>query len=147
MDIVDLANKPAVAVVAFKKRSQKIKNLKGDASLSSESKKDDEDVGVDTRSLADIKLEQEMRKRRVGTDAELVGAQGGGSKGHTESSKAASSNRSSIEAMMGSQFATQVGTGITGQMSHDNIMEQYVEKALGLEKKAPAAGYVFRYCY
>lgn len=116
----------------FKKRSVKGNIRSTEVVKGTESDEDEKDV--DLSALQSTKLDQTLRKKKAGLDAANVM-----NKSVRSTAGDSGDNQQvadiSIGANMKSQFSSKMlGTGAA--ISHENIMEQYVEEALGLRNRA-----------
>lgn len=113
----------------FKRRSLKGNIRSTEAVKASES--DDDEKDVDLSALQSTKLDQTLRKKKSGLDAANVMNKGARSKASDSGDSQVADI--SIGANMKSQFSSKM-LGTAPTISHENIMEQYVEEALGLRK-------------
>ena len=109
----------------FIKKRQIRKNLR-----KSEDNEDSNDIDlneatVDFEALADLKLEQNARKKVRGVISTNLQTE--------EKSKidVQSNAKRSIEGMIGSQFSSQIDYGLSAT-KHDQLMEKYVQEKLGV---------------
>lgn len=89
---------------------------------------DDDDQQESSNAMIDMKLEQNLRKRRLGTefssDAGVVVKPGKVYK---------SSVQKSIESTLGSQFESRIDDGSgSSAFNHEKIMEQYINQKMGI---------------
>lgn len=80
-------------------------------------------------AVMEMKLEQSMRKKKLGSefssDGSVVMEKSG--------VKSKSSVQKSIEATLGSQFESRVEDGLSSTLAHEKIMEQYVNQKMGIQ--------------
>ena len=118
----------------FKKRSRVSNPLKSEVVQYDEGHQSgaEEETVVDSRglnSLKEVKESQSLRLKSRGLKVDSLEL------GDQESSKKTSSVsgvKRSIESVMDSQFAVQKENGLGGAMSHEQLMEKYVQEKLGL---------------
>jgi len=136
----------APKLVSFKKRQPKersqnsIRGQGGEVSklvvAANESKEADEEgeEGVDTQSLLDKKLEQKLRQRQPGVDAESINKSGKASITANDTE-----GRKSLQSVTGKQFSSRkddgLGSGSSEVIPHEQLLEKYVEERLGERKR------------
>jgi len=120
----------------FKKRS-----LKG--SLRSKDGAEEEEEGeeeVKRGDLLDLRLEQEMRRRKTGVEIDAKTAAGGKASGSTTATLSSSSGGQKLSLQQfKAQTQSDIGSG-GGGMAHEKIMESYVQEALGLNRNVDEDG-------
>lgn len=100
---------------------------------------DDDDKGIDNRSLKDIKLEQQLRRRQIGVDAESI-VKASAALAMAAKIKPATKDAVGIGSAMGTQFSSRGETiGPSSSINpHEKIMQSYVDEKLGLETSSEA---------
>ena len=91
----------------------------------SNSDSDSNEVSVDFGAIADLKMEQNARKKVRGVVSSTFQID--------ENSKAdvKSNPKKSIESMIGSQFSSHIDNGLSAT-KHEQLMEKYVQEKLGV---------------
>ena len=123
-----LASLEPLTVIMFVKRVIKGKFRNQVDNDIADQVENEDDQSESSTAMIDMKLEQNLRKRRLGTefssDAAVVVKPGKVYK---------SSVQKSIESTLGSQFESRIddGTG-SSAFNHEKIMEQYVNQKMGI---------------
>ena len=107
----------------FKKRNGTNKNNIRKRSVD-ENENDDNDM----EQIIDIKLQQSLRNKCSGTSLEDL-------KIKSSSSSKSSKLDITVETVLGAQFSVQSDSVHQTGVSHDKIMEKYIEEKLGLNDK------------
>ncbi|CAE7685927.1 unnamed protein product, partial [Symbiodinium microadriaticum] len=96
-----------------------------------DSGEDEEETTDDIAAkLEEVKNEQMFRKRHKGLDVEtMLTAQNG-----SRVSSGAEVPSQSIKQMMGTQFAVVQNSSSGGTVTHENLLEKYVEEKLGKDR-------------
>ena len=123
-----LASLEPLTVIMFVKRVIKGKFRNQVDNDIADQVENEDDQSESSTAMIDMKLEQNLRKRRLGTefssDAAVVVKPGKVYK---------SSVQKSIESTLGSQFESRIddGTG-SSAFNHEKIMEQYINQKMGI---------------
>lgn len=100
--------------------------------LANESKEDDEEEEeVNKRQLADVKLEQQLRKRQPGVDAEAIVK-----KASSSSNSAVAKKNDGLVQLAFSSRDTLAASDSTALHPHEKLMREYVDEKLGHKKVA-----------
>lgn len=82
------------------------------------------------KAVLEMKLEQSLRKKRLGNE---YSSEGGGVIEKSER-KFKSSVQKSIESTLGSQFESRIEDGLSAStLAHEKIMEQYINQKMGIQ--------------